>query len=166
MIAKATVTTRQEGIDMSNDKERQDKREVVTRYAVFKKHGGLGDWWGNRETALSDAHPSNGDVLVQCDFDASTGEALTIPIMATVKESLTVQEPQATLRHKKRGSTYRVIAETNLQTDVLLNDDAKVTIYQDVDSEEYWVRATREMGDGRFEELPTVKESLTVQEPE
>lgn len=59
---------------------------------------------------------------------------------------------QPTHRHKKRGSTYRVIAEGRLQVDADL-DNEKVVVYRGEDGQ-VWVRPTYEFNDGRFEALP------------
>lgn len=59
---------------------------------------------------------------------------------------------QPTHRHKKRGSTYRVIAEGRLQVDADL-DNEKVVVYRGEDGQ-VWVRPTYEFNDGRFETLP------------
>lgn len=64
-----------------------------------------------------------------------------------------VQNWQPTHRHKKRGSTYRVIAEGRLQTgNGHLVDMHPMTIYQGEDGA-FWVRAAHEFHDGRFEAL-------------
>lgn len=61
---------------------------------------------------------------------------------------------QPTHRHKKRGSTYRVVAEGRLQTgNGHLVDMHPMTIYQGEDGA-FWVRAAHEFHDGRFEVLP------------
>lgn len=60
------------------------------------------------------------------------------------------------IRHKQRGTTYKVIGEGFLQTSVPLNDYDRVTVYQAVDApydEEVVVRRQAEMDDGRFEDL-------------
>ncbi len=57
-----------------------------------------------------------------------------------------------THRHKKRGSTYQVVAEGKLQVDGDL-DNESVVIYRGEDGE-HWVRPAYEFNDGRFEALP------------
>lgn len=57
-----------------------------------------------------------------------------------------------THRHKKRGSTYTVIATGRLQVDGDL-DMERVTIYRAEDGTT-WVRPDYEFNDGRFEVLP------------
>ncbi|GLK74581.1 DUF1653 domain-containing protein [Ancylobacter dichloromethanicus] len=55
-------------------------------------------------------------------------------------------------RHRKRGSTYTVVASATLQTNSPISDDASVVIYQSEDGK-LWVRPVDEFFDGRFEEL-------------
>ncbi|HML29892.1 MAG: DUF1653 domain-containing protein [Ancylobacter novellus] len=55
-------------------------------------------------------------------------------------------------RHRKRGSTYTVVANATLQTSSPIADDASVVIYQSEDGK-LWVRPVDEFFDGRFEEL-------------
>jgi hypothetical protein len=54
-------------------------------------------------------------------------------------------------RHKKRGSTYQVIATGRLQVDGDL-DMEKVTVYRGEDGD-VWIRPDYEFNDGRFEAL-------------
>ncbi|WP_223566886.1 hypothetical protein [Agrobacterium tumefaciens] len=55
-------------------------------------------------------------------------------------------------RHKKRGSTYTVMARGRLQVDGDL-DNEKVVVYRGEDGQT-WVRPEYEFNDGRFEPLP------------
>lgn len=61
---------------------------------------------------------------------------------------------EPTHRHKKRGSTYRVLSK---HATLQINDDnldmMPMTIYQAQDMS-IWVRPTHEFEDGRFEVLP------------
>jgi len=57
------------------------------------------------------------------------------------------------VRHKKRGTTYDVIATGRLQVDGDL-DMEKVTVYRGEDGQ-VWVRPEYEFYDGRFEILAT-----------
>jgi hypothetical protein len=61
-----------------------------------------------------------------------------------------------THRHKKRGSTYRVVGEGRIQCDMALKDMAYVTIYQG-EKGDLWARPTLEFEDGRFEPLPVAR---------
>lgn len=61
-----------------------------------------------------------------------------------------------THRHKKRGSTYQVIAEGRLQVDGDL-DNERVVIYRGEDGQ-HWVRPSYEFNDGRFEALVPASE--------
>lgn len=61
------------------------------------------------------------------------------------------------IRHKKRGTDYRIIGTGFIQTDKPLHDYDRITIYQSLTppyDEEFVVRPDDEMRDGRFEYLP------------
>lgn len=58
-----------------------------------------------------------------------------------------------THRHKKRGSTYQVVAVGRLQASAPF-DNERVVIYRGEDGQ-YWARPTYEFYDGRFEALPS-----------
>jgi len=68
-------------------------------------------------------------------------------------------QPKELFRHKKRGGFYEVIGVGKLQSENWYEDDAgwtsvdmrAVTIYRSVDDGSFWVRATEEFNDGRFE---------------
>ena len=56
-------------------------------------------------------------------------------------------------RHKKRGSTYTLVAEAEFQCSAMPPiDGLPVTIYRGDDGK-FWVRGTGEFHDGRFEEI-------------
>lgn len=57
-------------------------------------------------------------------------------------------------RHKKRGTTYKVIGVGQIQSDVPLTDSEYVVIYQSEADGHFWARRMSEFEDGRFEELP------------
>ena len=59
---------------------------------------------------------------------------------------------QKLYRHKKRGSTYRILHEAVLQLEGLY-DMAPVVVYQDIANGSVWVRLRKEFFDGRFEEI-------------
>lgn len=65
-----------------------------------------------------------------------------------------IQEVTRTVyKHKKRGTSYTIVAEGIFQTSTEL-DNAPVVIYQDVlDPTKIWVREKTEFFDGRFEEV-------------
>jgi hypothetical protein len=54
-------------------------------------------------------------------------------------------------RHKKRGSTYKVVGEAQVQAETPLTDYECVTVYRCLQSGELWVRRNSEFHDGRFE---------------
>lgn len=65
------------------------------------------------------------------------------------------------VRHKKRGSTYEVLGEAELQISVKLPQDHggrlaeegdRITVYRGEDGR-LWARFTDEFEDGRFEEI-------------
>jgi hypothetical protein len=54
-------------------------------------------------------------------------------------------------RHRKRGTTYRVIvSHAELQSSVGLSEGAELVVYQGTDGK-YWARPLSEFHDGRFE---------------
>ncbi|WP_354453582.1 DUF1653 domain-containing protein [Methylobacterium sp. 1030] len=53
-------------------------------------------------------------------------------------------------RHRKRGSTYRIVGEANLQTSAPVGDNERLVVYQGDDGR-IWVRPANEFFDGRFE---------------
>lgn len=58
------------------------------------------------------------------------------------------------VRHKKRGSTYRIIGAGTIQTAVPLVDMEPVVIYQSEHDGSLWARSPAEFHDGRFEDVP------------
>jgi hypothetical protein len=60
------------------------------------------------------------------------------------------------VRHKKRGTTYTVIGEAELQMAHDLVDGASLVIYQGEDGK-WWAREEGEFDDGRFEEISDVR---------
>lgn len=59
-------------------------------------------------------------------------------------------------RHKRRGSTYRVIALATLQTERqsdYLPDMTDMVIYQSEADDSVWARKSQEFLDGRFERI-------------
>lgn len=60
------------------------------------------------------------------------------------------------VKHKKRGSVYRVLHRgAILQTDSPLDDYAELVVYQDPKDGRVWVRPVSEFDDGRFETVTT-----------
>ncbi len=57
-------------------------------------------------------------------------------------------------RHKKRGTTYEVIGEAEIQISIrTLEEGDIVIIYKDEKSGKLWARNRDEFFDGRFEEI-------------
>lgn len=60
-------------------------------------------------------------------------------------------------RHKKRGTTYRILHEVYFQCSTVLEvnlDNRPVVVYQDVlEPQKIWVRLRKEFFDGRFEKV-------------
>lgn len=57
-------------------------------------------------------------------------------------------------RHKKRGTTYIVVGQAQVQADEPLTDYEIVTVYRCEQTGDLWVRRISEFMDGRFELLP------------
>ena len=64
--------------------------------------------------------------------------------------------------HKKRGTTYDVLAELALlQTDTPLEDMAEVVVYRCRETGDFWVRKYSEFYDGRFDIRSRTKKGQT-----
>jgi hypothetical protein len=61
------------------------------------------------------------------------------------------------VRHKKRGSTYRVIGLATIQSGEPIQDMAEIILYQSEDDGRIWARTPFEFEDGRFEDRPRQK---------
>jgi hypothetical protein len=70
-------------------------------------------------------------------------------IMSESIKSIAVQGN--TFRHRKRRTTYTVIANATLQTALPISDDTEIVIYQGDDGR-IWARPAAEFFDGRFED--------------
>jgi hypothetical protein len=57
-----------------------------------------------------------------------------------------------TVRHRKRGTVYTVVADATLQTSVPIADDTAIVVYQGEDGK-FWARPAAEFFDGRFENI-------------
>lgn len=55
-------------------------------------------------------------------------------------------------KHKKRGSTYEMVGEAEVQASSYIREGGKVVVYRD-EKGKLWVRPTREFYDGRFERI-------------
>ena len=60
------------------------------------------------------------------------------------------------VRHKKRGTEYRVIGKAQLQATQPLPDDTVLVVYVG-DDRRVWAREEAEFEDGRFEDVPTTR---------
>lgn len=56
------------------------------------------------------------------------------------------------VRHKKRGSTYRVVGQATIQTERPISDNEPVVTYQCEADGRLWARPPMEFYDGRFED--------------
>lgn len=56
-------------------------------------------------------------------------------------------------RHLKRGTTYRLVGQARVQTDVPLADMDEVTVYRCEQNGDLWARRRDEFEDGRFEQI-------------
>jgi hypothetical protein len=56
------------------------------------------------------------------------------------------------VRHKSRGSTYRVVGTAILQSAEPVGEACAMVVYRDIDTGHLWVRPEVEFDDGRFEE--------------
>lgn len=56
-------------------------------------------------------------------------------------------------RHKKRGTTYEIIAIAKLQYSGRLDDMTEMVVYRSDSDGSLWVRSEKEFKDGRFELL-------------
>lgn len=54
------------------------------------------------------------------------------------------------VQHVKRGTTYIILGTALLQTEVPIDDNTELTVYQSTDDGRIWVRPTAEFEDGRF----------------
>jgi len=66
------------------------------------------------------------------------------------------------VKHKKRGTTYRVIGEGSIQTGFPLEDMDVVVVYQSEQDGRIWVRSAAEFTDGRFENMVDAPDESSV----
>ena len=76
-------------------------------------------------------------------------------LRAALSAADAIQPPQRDevrlVRHKKRGTTYEVIGEADLQTERPISDYEVLTVYKGPDGR-LWARPSTEFEDGRFED--------------
>lgn len=63
------------------------------------------------------------------------------------------QTPPNRVKHRARGTTYDVIGIGMIQTEIPLTDYDKVFVYQDIETDEIWVRREAEFNYDRFEPI-------------
>lgn len=61
--------------------------------------------------------------------------------------------PLEVVRHKARGGLYDVLGVGLLQSSAPVHDEARLTVYRDRATGEFYFRPPAEMADGRFEEV-------------
>lgn len=94
---------------------------------------------------LIDTYPDDPLMLGICKLSAED--------RAVVVAALRVVAGMDHWRHKKRGTTYRRIASTTIETEGFVYNGDKVEVYlADIDGT-IWVRRTQDFFDGRFEKL-------------
>ena len=103
------------------------------------------------------------DLVDKMAVNASKGSTIALradsetapPEMAHPDQPL--PETGETWRHVKRGTVYLILEQGRLQLDGD-HDDAVITVYRSVDTEEVWARLTSEFLDGRFERVEDTHE--------
>lgn len=68
---------------------------------------------------------------------------------------LRAEQAEPIVRHKVRGSDYRIVGEAMVQCETPLQDGETVTLYRDRETGAWYIRRPAEMADGRFEPLPS-----------
>lgn len=70
------------------------------------------------------------------------------------------------VRHSKRGSTYVVLGDAEVQAKGMVIEGEVVTVYRCESDGLLWVRPRDEFNDGRFEDLEKISSETTLQRPE
>lgn len=65
-----------------------------------------------------------------------------------------------THRHKKRGTEYQVLGDASLQTEFEITEGTMLRVYIGDDGK-MWARPCEEFADGRFEEIPDTRATIT-----
>ena len=84
-----------------------------------------------------------------CDRRRRLASPLLVSNMVALWSNEMSNQPR--WRHKKRGTTYTVIGNGEVQADEPLTDYEVVTIYRCEQTGDLWVRRISEFMDGRFE---------------
>ncbi len=93
-----------------------------------------------------------GPVAGRAEAEALVRADLAARVMAVVTpEARVALQGAARVRHKKRGSFYRVLGRGRLQAGGALHDDAELVIYRAEEGGALWARPVAEFEDGRFE---------------
>jgi hypothetical protein len=79
-----------------------------------------------------------------------------LTVFRAIEDVLKGSPSRRRVRHVKRGSTYQVVGEATLQTEVPISDPIRMVVYRADRDGALWVRPMSEFHDGRFVEINDV----------
>lgn len=88
-----------------------------------------------------------------------------VRILANALAALDAAEPDG-WRHKKRGTTYRIVGESSVQADEPIREGDAVIVYRADSDGSLWVRRKDKFFDGRFERVTPPPPPTTSDENE